>query len=139
MNATRLLRHPLVIAGLALGGLGLLSLLPEGGSEGASFVLVRISLALTAIIALALAAIPILRRVPVGGRGMARRLQCLEQLSLDQRHRIALVSVDGRELLISLQSDGCRLLADLHGRAAADGQSEGLEALRGAIGQRRVS
>ena len=148
MNGTRWLRHPFVISGLALGCLGLLSLLPEAGGESGSFVMLRLSLALIAIVALALAAIPFLKRVPVGSHGERRRLRCIEQLSLGSRQRIALIAVDDRELLVSLQTDGCRLLSDL-GEAAAEttlvddseesGEAKGLAALNAALGRRRVS
>jgi len=148
MNGTRWLRHPFVISGLALGCLGLLSLIPEAGGESGSFVMLRLSLALVAIVALALAAIPFLKRVPVGSQGGRRRLRCVEQLSLGSRQRIALISVDDRELLVSLQADGCRLLSDLGEAAAgttaaddsaASDESKGLAAMNAALGRRRVS
>jgi flagellar biogenesis protein FliO len=145
MNGTRWLRHPFVISGLALGGLGLLSLLPETGGESGSFVMLRLSLALIAIVALALAAIPFLKKVPVGSHGERRRLRCVEQLSLGSRQRIALIAVDDRELLVSLQTDGCRLLSDLCETAAATkvtadsveiGESKKLATLNAAPGRR---
>ena len=110
------LKHPLVMAGLALGLLGLTTLLPDstGQSEGiATFSLMRLALALVAILGLALGLVPLLRRIPQAGRKGGGRIRCQEQLALDPKHRLALISVDGRELLLGLQSDGFVMLADL--------------------------
>ena len=72
-----------------------------------------------ASLALALAALPALRRLQsAGGKGQ-RRLRCEEVLALDGRHRVALLRVDDRELLVSLQADGSRLLLDLGADGAA--------------------
>ncbi len=113
MKLIQALRHPFVIAGCALGLLGLLSLLPAESSLSGSLPLIRLGLALAAILALAQILVPMLRRLPAGATRKSRRLHCEETLSLDSRHRIALVSVDGRELLLSLQTEGSRLLVDL--------------------------
>ncbi len=118
MNSINILRHPLVIAGCALGLLGLLGLLPAGSTLSGALPLMRLGLALVVILTLAQFLVPLLRRLPAGATRKSRRLCCEETLSLDSRHRLALVSVDGRELLLSLQSDGSRLLVDL-----ADGSS----------------
>jgi len=107
-----LLRRPLILALGAFLLLGLLSLLPTGEEAGAGIALTRLGLALTAILALAVGAVPALRRMG-GARRETRRLRCVEQLSLDSRHRLALVAVDGRELLVGFQSGGMVLLKDL--------------------------
>jgi flagellar biogenesis protein FliO len=113
MNLINALRHPIVIAGCALGLLGLLGLLPTDSTLSGALPLIRLGLATVAILALAQFLVPLLRRLPSGTVRKSRRLRCEETLSLDSRHRLALVSVDGRELLLSLQSDGSRLLVDL--------------------------
>jgi flagellar protein FliO/FliZ len=113
MRLPRFMRHPLVLAAAAFALMGLLGLLPGGGEEGPGLPLMRLALALIGILALALAAVPALRRLPAGGRRGGSRLRCEEQLSLGGRHRLALVSADGRRLLLGLQNDGCVLLADL--------------------------
>lgn len=123
MKALNWLRHPLGIAFASLGLLGLISLLPRTEETGGSLSLIRLVLALVAILALAQAALPLLRRMPAGRRGKSRRLHCEEILALDSRHRLALVSVDGRELLLSLQSDGTTLLSGLAADAAAPAQA----------------
>lgn len=113
-----LLRRPLLIALGAFLLLGLLSLVPaaEAGSPG--LAMTRLGLALTAILALAVGLVPALRRLN-GPRRDTRRLRCLEQLSLDSRHRVALVAVDGRELLVGFQGGGMVLLKDLDAAASA--------------------
>ncbi len=122
MRRFALLRNPLVLAGLALGMLGLLTLLPAGEGTDTGLALLRMGLALTAILALAIAAVPALRRLPASGRRRASRLRCEEQLALDGRHRLALVSVDGRELLLGLPPDGFVLLADLRAGSGNEAQ-----------------
>ncbi len=142
MNGMRWFRHPLAIAAFALGGLGLLALLPEGTNPSGTLVLVRLSLALLAIVALAFAAIPFLKRVPGATRSERRRLQCSEQLSLGARQRVALISVDERELLVSLNAEGCRLLVDLGASItteAGNERSESLSAIGAALGHRNAS
>ena len=118
MRSLPWLRSPLVLAAGAFAGLGLLALLPETSSRGAGVAMLRLAFALIGILALALGAVPLLRRLPTAHGGQARRLRCEELLALDARHRIALLSVDGRELLVSLQADGSRLLLDLGGAGA---------------------
>ncbi len=117
------LRSPLALAAVAFAGLGLLALLPETSAGAAGVSLLRLAFALVGILALALGAVPLLRRLPTARGGQARRLRCEEVLALGGRQRIALLSVDGRELLVSLQADGSRLLLDL-GAAAAQGAAE---------------
>ncbi len=124
MNPINVLRHPIVIAGCALGLLGLLGLLPAGSTLSGALPLIRLGLALVAILALAQFMVPLLRRLPGGATRKSRRLCCEETLSLDSRHRLALVSVDGRELLLSLQSDGSRLLVDLADGPTRTGQDQ---------------
>jgi flagellar biogenesis protein FliO len=120
MRSLPWLRSPLVLAAAAFAALGLLSLLPETSARAAGVSLLRLAFALIGILALALGAVPLLRRLPTARGAQSRRLRCEELLALDSRHRIALLSVDGRELLVSLQADGSRLLVDL---GAAAGQS----------------
>ncbi|MCB1163490.1 flagellar biosynthetic protein FliO [bacterium] len=123
MRGLRFLKSPLGLAASAFGLLGLLSLWPASAtgaeSPAAGLPLLRLALALTGILALALAALPALRRLQsAGGKGQ-RRLRCEEVLALDGRHRVALLRVDDRELLVSLQADGSRLLLDLGADGAA--------------------
>ena len=144
MRGLRFLKSPLGLAASAFGLLGLLSLWPASAT-GAAFAprtvatrsaaglpLLRLALALTGILALALAALPALRRLQsAGGKGQ-RRLRCEEVLALDGRHRVALLRVDDRELLVSLQADGSRLLLDLgaDGAAATDPAADFSSAMR---------
>jgi len=113
MRSLPWLRSPLVIAAGAFAGLGLLTLLPETSARGAGVAMLRLAFALIGILALALGAVPLLRRLPTARGGQTRRLRCEELLALDARHRIALLSIDGRELLVGLQADGSRFLLDL--------------------------
>ncbi|MBN2169908.1 MAG: flagellar biosynthetic protein FliO [Candidatus Krumholzibacteriota bacterium] len=126
-----LLRRPLILALGAFLLLGLLSLLPAGEEGAAGLALTRLGLALTAILALAVGAVPALRRLG-GARRDERRLRCLEQLSLDSRHRLALIAVDGRELLVGFQGGGMVLLKDL---AAAGPRADGASAADAAAGE----
>lgn len=113
MNPLKRLRHPMAIAAGAFALLGTLSLLPATKVTDGSLPLARLALALIGILALAQAMIPLLRRMPGRGKGENRRLRCEEILALDSRHRLALVRVDGQELLLSLQADGSTLLSEL--------------------------
>jgi flagellar biogenesis protein FliO len=113
MRSIAKLSHPFAIAGGAFGLLGLMQLVPAGDGAGAGLLLARLLLALAGIVALALGAAPFLRRLPLGARRPGSRLRCEEQLVLDARHRLALVSVDGRPLLLGLTGEGCTLLKDL--------------------------
>jgi len=116
MRNRKILTHPLVIAALALGMLAALSMLPSSSPSGDALPglsLTRLGLALAAILALALGVVPMLKRLPGSTRKRTSRLACVEQLSLDAKHRIAIVSVDGGELLLGLQAEGVSLLKDL--------------------------
>ncbi len=127
MRFPNLLRHPIIVAVCAFAALGLVGLMPADPEGGGTLPILRMTLALVGILALAQAAVPMLKRLPGGARGEGRRLRCDETLSIDSRHRLALVSVDGRELLLSLQTDGTRLIADL-GQEGASPDPEALEA-----------
>lgn len=113
------LKSPLVLAAAAFAGVGLLALLPAPEAAATGLSLLRLAFALVGILALALGAVPWLRRLPVARGGQSRRLHCEELLGLDGRHRIALLRIDERELLVSLQADGTRLLLDLGAPAPA--------------------
>ncbi|MCP4548761.1 MAG: flagellar biosynthetic protein FliO [bacterium] len=117
MNKWKILIHPLAITGFSLGLLGLMSLAPAGevgGGEGVPGVpMVRLALALIAIVSLAIGVVPTLKRLPAAGSRRRNRMTCIEQLNLGAKHRIALVSVDDREILLGLQSDGLVLLKDI--------------------------
>ena len=114
-------RLSLVIAAGSLALLGLLSLIPSGDEPLEGLALIRLLLALTAILALIRIAIPALRKIGGARAGARNRMKVLEMVNLGGRHRAALLSVDGREFLVGMGNDGIRLLAAL-------GEREGEEA-----------
>ncbi len=106
-------RSAIVVAALSLGMLGLLGLIPQGEEPMAGLSLLRMGLALLAILALIRAAVPLLQgmgRQP--GRKQAR-LRSESMLNLGGRQKVAIVSVDGREFLVGLGGDRVTLLAEL--------------------------
>lgn len=113
MRLQSLLRNPFVVAAIAFTLLGLLSLMPGEDSTGPGLPLLRLGLALLGILAIAVAVVPALKRLPSGARRNGGRIRCEEQLALDAKHRLALVSVDGHTILLGMNPDGITLLKDL--------------------------
>jgi len=70
------------------------------------------------VIALLVAALHLLRRCRIGGpmtrwgsgRRSRRRLETVDRLALDSQHVLHLIRVDGRELLLAVDSHGCALI-----------------------------
>jgi len=113
-------RTSLAVAAGALALLGLLSLLPRGEEPMEGLALLRLLLALTAILGLIRAAVPALKKFSGGRPGAGGRMKVQEMVGLGGRHRAALLRVDEREFLVGMGSDGIRLLADLGEREAGE-------------------
>ncbi len=106
-------RGSLVVALLSLGMLGLLGLIPQGEEAMAGLSLMRMGLALIAILALIRAAVPLLQGLNKQPGRKQARLRNESMLSLGGRLKVAIISVDGREFLVGLSGDRVSLLSEL--------------------------
>ena len=131
-------RTSLAVAAGALALLGLLSLMPHGEEPLEGLSLLRLLLALTAILALIRAAVPALKKFSGARPGAGARMKVQEMVGLGGRHRAALLRVDDREFLVGLGNDGPRLLADL-GQGKALEASEPAEPFRSLLRRARPS
>jgi len=93
--------------------LGLLGLIPQGEEAMAGLSLMRMGLALIAILALIRAAVPLLQGLNKQPGRKQARLRNESMLSLGGRLKVAIISVDGREVLVGLSGDRVSLLSEL--------------------------
>ncbi len=126
-------RSALLVAILSLGMLGLLGLIPEGEEPMAGLSLMRMGLALIAILALIRAAVPLLQGLNKQTGRKQARLRNESMLSLGGRLKVAIISVDGREFLVGIGGDRVTLLSELDDMSQealqGDGGAEFLERL----------
>ncbi len=123
-------RGALVLAVLSLGMLGLLSLVPQGEEPMAGLSLMRMGLALLAILSLIRAAVPLLQGMGRQPGHKQARLRTESMLNLGGRQKVAIVSVDGREFLVGLGGDRVTLLAELDEDAqTSSSESSGVDFL----------
>ena len=126
-------RSALLVAILSLGMLGLLGLIPKGEEPMAGLSLMRMGLALIAILALIRAAVPLLQGLNKQPGRKQARLRNESMLSLGGRLKVAIISVDGREFLVGIGGDRVTLLSELDDMSQetlqGDGGAEFLERL----------
>jgi len=106
-------RMALVVALLSLGALGLLGLIPQGREPMAGLSLLRLGLALLAILALIRAAVPLLQGMGSRAGRKQARLRTGSVISLGGRQKVAILLVDDRELLVGFGGEQITLLAEL--------------------------
>jgi flagellar biogenesis protein FliO len=106
-------RSSLIVGALSLGMLGLLGLIPNGGEPMAGLSLIRLGLALLAILSLIRAAVPLLQGMGHKPGRKQARLRTESVLSLGGRQKVAIIVVDEREMLVGLGGDRVTLLTEL--------------------------
>ncbi|MBC8367829.1 flagellar biosynthetic protein FliO [bacterium] len=118
-------RTALVVALLSLGMLGLLGLIPKGEEPMAGLSLLRMGLALIAILALIRVAVPLLQGLNKQPGRKQARLRNESMLNLGGRLKVAIISVDGREFLVGIGGDRVTLLSELDDLSQEPFQGEG--------------
>jgi len=97
----------------SLAAIGLLGLIPQGEQPMAGLSLIRLGLALVAILSLIRVLVPVLQGLNKSVGRQSGRIKLEAALGLGGKQKAAILSVDGREFLIAYGQERITLLAEL--------------------------